>query len=225
MFTIHKSHKKSTISIARGSFFGNPFRTGVDGDRETVIRRFKAEVLPGLVGSDTMRQLIHLHQCGQHLRFDCFCAPLHCHGDTIAEYIRAATNTKILRVIIAGCRHSEDYSGEHYCSLARLSEALSDVVGVADRRLVEVVSGRAKGIDRIGELYAREQGMVCRHFPADWDRHGKAAGPIRNRAMAEFAAQERSALVAFWTGVESGGTWNMMQTARKYNIPTTIIKV
>lgn len=37
-------------------------------------------------------------------------------------------------------------------------------------------------------------------MPADWDRYGNAAGPIRNRKMAEVA----DALVAVWDGRSPG---------------------
>lgn len=71
-----------------------------------------------------------------------------------------------------------------------------------------VVSGCARGADRMGEKWARERGLDVARFPADWDQHGKAAGPIRNREMADNA----DALVAFlapW----SKGTKDMVKAA------------
>ena len=47
-------------------------------------------------------------------------------------------------------------------------------------------------------------------YRADWETHGRAAGPIRNRKMAENA----SALIALWDGA-SRGTKNMIETAQK----------
>ena len=59
---------------------------------------------------------------------------------------------------------------------------------------------------------------VERH-PADWDRHGKGAGPIRNRAMAKSGADR---CLAFWDG-ESRGTLDMITVATKHGIPVRIV--
>lgn len=54
-------------------------------------------------------------------------------------------------------------------------------------QIKEVVSGCANGIDSCGELWAKEQLVPIVKFPADWDTHGKAAGPMRNKQMAQYA--------------------------------------
>lgn len=51
----------------------------------------------------------------------------------------------------------------------------------------EVVSGGATGADAGGEDWARSKGIPITRFDADWDTHGRAAGPIRNRKMAQYA--------------------------------------
>jgi hypothetical protein len=53
--------------------------------------------------------------------------------------------------------------------------------------IIEVVSGGAKGTDADGEAYAAMKGLPVKQFLADWNTHGRAAGPIRNRQMAEYA--------------------------------------
>lgn len=50
----------------------------------------------------------------------------------------------------------------------------------------EVFSGKAKGVDRIGELWAYKNNIPIKPFPAAWKTHGPAAGPIRNAQMAFF---------------------------------------
>jgi len=55
--------------------------------------------------------------------------------------------------------------------------------------------------------------------PADWNKHGKAAGPIRNQAMADTGAE---LCLAFWTG-ESRGTLDMITRAVKAGIPVRIV--
>lgn len=86
---------------------------------------------------------------------------------------------------------------------------LASVLASLGWKITEVVSGGCRGIDQLGEAWARERGIPVKVFPADWDRHGRAAGPIRNQQMAEYA----DALVAFWDG-RSRGTEHMMACAK-----------
>lgn len=56
--------------------------------------------------------------------------------------------------------------------------------------------------------------------PADWNTHGKAAGPIRNREMAQAGAD---LCLAFPLG-ESRGTWNCVNECKKAGIPVKVIE-
>jgi len=84
---------------------------------------------------------------------------------------------------------------------------------------VTIFSGGADGTDLLGEQYAADRGYPIKKFPADWGLHGKAAGPIRNRQMAERADM----LIAFWDG-ESPGTRNMLRTAESLALDWHLIK-
>ncbi len=75
--------------------------------------------------------------------------------------------------------------------------------------VAEVLSGCASGADTHGEHLAAQGGLPVRRFPANWAKHGKAAGMIRNRQMAENA----DALIAVWDG-QSRGTKNMIAEAK-----------
>jgi len=44
----------------------------------------------------------------------------------------------------------------------------------------KLVSGGAKGADTLAERFAKELGIDCEVFLADWNKHGKAAGFIHN---------------------------------------------
>jgi len=70
--------------------------------------------------------------------------------------------------------------------------------------LVEIIEGGANGIDRCAKQYAIITDTPYKTFKANWGLHGKAAGPIRNRQMAEYA----DALLLIWDG-ESKGSANM----------------
>lgn len=69
-----------------------------------------------------------------------------------------------------------------------------------DKEITEVVSGTAKGVDTAGEEYADFHRIPVKKFYPDWNTHGKAAGPIRNRQMAEYA----DALLLIWDGTSRG---------------------
>ena len=107
------------------------------------------------------------------------------------------------RVIIAGTRDFSDY---------QLLRDKCDAILSAKRQdsNIIIVSGTARGADRLGERYAKERGFQLRQFPADWLNDEKKAGPIRNAKMADNA----DALIAFWDG-QSRGTKNMIETAKR----------
>ena len=73
--------------------------------------------------------------------------------------------------------------------------------------------GRYIGADYQAERAAEKLGWTVETHPADWKRHGRAAGPIRNRAMAKAGAVR---CIAFPGGK---GTQNMIEMALSHNIP------
>ena len=115
----------------------------------------------------------------------------------------------MIRVIIAGTRTFSDYD--------LLCERVDDLLAKCKDKEIEIVSGGAKGADALGERYAEEHGLPCKVFPADWDKYGKAAGPIRNKQMAEYA----DACIVFWDG-KSRGTNNMITEVRGRQCETCI---
>lgn len=74
--------------------------------------------------------------------------------------------------------------------------------------IAETLDGGALGADRWGSEWSRAMRLSIKMFRANWDQHGRAAGPIRNRKMAEHA----DALIAVWDG-KSRGTKNMIEEA------------
>lgn len=116
------------------------------------------------------------------------------------------------RVIIAGTRTFDDYgmlcrSADYWLSEKRT------------KRRIVIVSGAAKGADALGERYARERGYKLQRYPANWEKYGRAAGPIRNEIM----AQNADALIVYWDG-RSPGTWNMIELARNYGLKVRVKK-
>jgi len=63
-----------------------------------------------------------------------------------------------------------------------------------------VITGGARGVDDAAESAARARGLTVVVHEAEWSKHGRAAGPIRNRAIVEDCDR----LVAFWDEVTPG---------------------
>jgi glycerophosphoryl diester phosphodiesterase len=103
-----------------------------------------------------------------------------------------------VKVIIAGSRSITDIT------------VVAAAISCSGYQLNEVVSGTARGVDRLGEQYAQLHNIPVVRFPADWDRYGRSAGYRRNEEMARYA----DALVAVWDGV-SRGTQHMIDIARR----------
>ena len=101
-----------------------------------------------------------------------------------------------MKVIIAGSRDYHDY------------DTLLETITESGFTITEVVSGMASGVDQLAIRYAKENNLPLQEFHADWKKHGKSAGPIRNRLMADNA----DALIAIHTN-NSRGTRNMIKTA------------
>jgi hypothetical protein len=110
-----------------------------------------------------------------------------------------------MKVIIAGSRH-----------LAHL-DLVIDAVSKCFFDITEVVCGGAPGIDTLGKYWAFQNNIPVKYFHAEWHKYGKAAGPIRNEEMAQYA----DALIAIWDG-KSKGTKNMIDLANEYKLRTYI---
>jgi hypothetical protein len=87
---------------------------------------------------------------------------------------------------------------------------------------IEVICGEANGADRLGKQFAKSEGYRVKSFHADWDTHGKSAGPIRNKDMGMYVGAD-GLLIAFWDG-KSRGTKNMIDTAISIDMIVRVIR-
>lgn len=71
-----------------------------------------------------------------------------------------------------------------------------------------VVSGGSPGVDTMAEHAARARGLRVRVFRADWKRHGRGAGMVRNSKIIANA----DIVLAFWDG-QSRGTKDSIDKA------------
>ena len=113
-----------------------------------------------------------------------------------------------MRVAVVGSRFFTEYDYVKSC-----------LDGINDRnKITVIISGGARGADSLGERYARENGIEFVLFAADWNKHGKAAGPIRNKQLIEEGKPEM--VVAFKPGK---GTMNTIGHAERNNIEVVIL--
>lgn len=119
----------------------------------------------------------------------------------------------MMRIVIAGSHGFEDY--------ALLEQTLDRIID-EQTNAIELVSGHAKGADLLAERYAKENELPIHIIKPDWRAYGRAAGPIRNRQMLDYAMDESPLVVAFWDG-KSKGTKNTIDTAKSLGIPMEII--
>jgi len=79
-----------------------------------------------------------------------------------------------------------------------------------------LVNGYAPGADKIADSMGRKLGFEVRPYPADWDKLGPAAGPIRNAAMLTREHPDPQGIkidkgFGFSTGRQNKGTHDMAE--------------
>jgi len=107
-----------------------------------------------------------------------------------------------MKTIIAGSRST---------TRKEFQEAIQSAEWI--NKTTTVISGTARGADTFGEEWAEKNGLEIERCPAQWNKFGKKAGPIRNKEM----AYQGDALLAIWDG-ESRGTLNMINNAKRMGV-------
>lgn len=123
------------------------------------------------------------------------------------EVVRRWLNGKAHKVLISGSRSIWDYDFVKKCHLESGVEA------------VEFISGMAKGPDRLCLKLASELEIPVREFPANWTEHGKGAGFIRNRLMADYCTFAE----VHWDG-HSPGTKNQIELLTEEKIDFKVFR-
>lgn len=115
-----------------------------------------------------------------------------------------------MKISIIGSRTFNDYDF--------LKQSILENIAIND--IDVIVSGGAKGADKLGELFAEEFNKRTIIFLPDWEKYGKSAGFIRNADI----IKNSDFVFAFWNGV-SKGTLNSINTAKKLNKKIKIFNV
>ena len=111
-------------------------------------------------------------------------------------------------VLVCGSRDYTDYAKVYQC-LKSLDVSL-------------VIAGGCRGADALAIRAAKACGYPFREFPADWQKFGKAAGPIRNQRMLDEGKPDL--VVAFHEDLEnSKGTKDMIRRAKSQGVPVRLI--
>ena len=117
-----------------------------------------------------------------------------------------------MTIIIAGSRGFNDFE--------TLRFMCDDIIRKEEWDEIEIVSGGARGADKLGIRYAYTRNYKLTVFRADWKTYGKGAGYLRNHDMAHYS----DALIAFWDG-ESKGTQHMIKLAEEHALTTYTHKI
>lgn len=75
------------IDITRPGMFGNPFRIGPDGDRDTVLLKY----FEWFYAPERWAFRLSVRKLCKDKVLGCVCKPKRCHGDVIAAYCDAVT--------------------------------------------------------------------------------------------------------------------------------------
>ena len=129
-----------------------------------------------------------------------------------------------MRVIIAGGRDFNDFKLLE-SNINKIFKQLSDEKLISiyvNESNIEIICGKARGADTLGEQFAKEYKLSIKYFPADWNTYGKSAGYRRNAEMANYAKEDNGVLIVFWDG-KSKGTKHMIDLAKSNNIRVFII--
>lgn len=80
-------------------------------------------------------------------------------------------------------------------------------------QISQIIEGGAKGADFLSRVWAKWNGISFTEYPADWKRHGKAAGGIRNQQMLDEGMPD--IVLAFPGG---RGTADMVRRSRSAGV-------
>lgn len=118
----------------------------------------------------------------------------------------------VRRILVTGSRDWDD----ELMIRSALKQYIDPLPPYADEPVV--MHGDCRGADKIAAAQALDLGFWVEAYPADWDKHGKRAGILRNLEMLEL---NPDVVLAFRRN-GSRGTTHMIEAAKKRSIPVVI---
>lgn len=116
-----------------------------------------------------------------------------------------------MKVAIIGSRAYKNY--------ASICAQMDELLIFFDNAFTDVISGEARGVDKLGAQWARSRDISVIEKPADW-KLGQGAGMARNTNI----VQEADFIVAFWDG-KSLGTRDSLNKCKKFGKRYKIVRV
>lgn len=118
-----------------------------------------------------------------------------------------------MRLLVCGGRTFDDHA-----MVVRVMDRIN-----ALRKIETIIHGDAPGADKLAGAWAVMRRVPVLAFPAAWDQHGKAAGPLRNQQMLDEGQPDL--VIGFPGGT---GTRDMLTRAERagvmrYELPTRFI--
>lgn len=114
------------------------------------------------------------------------------------------------RLLATGSRHYGDH--------VRVERILTPFTGQG----IQLVHGDGDGLDQLAHKFWLAAGDSALAVPAEWDRYGHKAGPIRNQRMVDLG--NYIACIAFPLP-GSRGTWDCVRRAELADIPVLVVSV
>lgn len=114
-----------------------------------------------------------------------------------------------MKLAICGSRHLKQNFDLNY---------LESIINKLNISVTEIVSGGAKGADKVAELYAAKQSLKLKIFHAQWQTFGISAGTVRNKQVVDYA----NYVAVLWDG-KSKGTRHVIEYSGETGKPIEII--
>lgn len=120
-------------------------------------------------------------------------------------------------VLVCGGRDANKHDVWNWLEKNAIAD-ISDALGVYLCPITKMIHGGARGADEGAADWGKsEPGVTVVAYPADWKKHGKAAGPIRNQRMIDEGKPD--VVIAFPGG---RGTADMIRRAEAAGIPVVM---
>src|SRR5687767_935094 len=114
------------------------------------------------------------------------------------------------RVLVCGSRNLSE---------KRRQEVIDALEYLYRRSPLVIIHGAARGCDSMAGDWAVRRSCEQIEFPANWAKHGRKAGPIRNQQMLDEGKPD---VVLAFPEKDSVGTWDMVERAQKAGVEVLV---
>ena len=126
-----------------------------------------------------------------------------------------SADSKTLRVLVCGSRTYTDEAEVH-----NVLSAVHRVHGPIDT----IIDGAARGADTLGWGWGyNTPGVQSERYPANWNLHGRAAGPIRNQQMLDEGKPDLVLAFVDKPLSQSRGTADMVERSRAAGLRVIVL--